>query len=166
MFLERYSASTSKQERSTIVAEILVMVRHAGGKICKYQSGHWWEVAEAVAREKVGALMRDCLHTQYRSSTKAKVARRQAIREQNITPIMAPQDPPQPPHWQAPPQPQAPLERPASPQPQAVVSLSPDCYDDDDSDDSSTTSSCWECSNSLERSLDNEGDRAFEMDVF
>jgi hypothetical protein len=119
MFLERYSAATSKQERSTIVAEILAMVRHAGGNFCKVQGGHWWEVAKAVAREKVGALMRDCLHTQYRSSTKAKVARKKAFREQDNTLAM----------------PQA--------TPQTGVSVGGDgkC---DDSDDSSTASSCWE----------------------
>jgi hypothetical protein len=36
----------------------------------------WWEVSyDALARKKVGCLLRDYLHTQYRSSAKAKLAK-------------------------------------------------------------------------------------------
>jgi hypothetical protein len=52
------------------------MIRDADGNFCKFQSGAWFEVGDHLAREKVSALLRDLLHTQYRSSAKAKIARR------------------------------------------------------------------------------------------
>jgi hypothetical protein len=52
------------------------MIRQAGGNFCIYKNGVWLEVGHRYAREKVSALLRDLLHTQYRSSNKAKAARR------------------------------------------------------------------------------------------
>jgi hypothetical protein len=52
------------------------MIRQADGNFCIYKKGAWCEVGERYAREKVTALLRDLLHTQYRSSNKAKSARR------------------------------------------------------------------------------------------
>ena len=40
----------------------------------------WYEVDAAFAREKIGCMFRDTLHTQYRSSTKAKQARKRIAR--------------------------------------------------------------------------------------
>jgi hypothetical protein len=76
MFIERYSQSGSKVAKSAIVSEIIDVIRQAGGNFCKVQKGAWFEVGDHQAREKVSALLRDLLHTQYRSSAKAKVARR------------------------------------------------------------------------------------------
>jgi hypothetical protein len=39
-----------------------------------------WEMDDSVAREKVGCLLRDRLHSQYRSSSKAKMAKRRALK--------------------------------------------------------------------------------------
>jgi hypothetical protein len=76
MFIERYSQAGSKVAKSAIVSEIIDVIRRAGGNFCKLQRGAWFEVGDHQAREKVGALLRDLLHTQYRSSAKAKVRRR------------------------------------------------------------------------------------------
>ena len=40
-------------------------------------SGLWQEVGDHLAREKVGQIIRDALHSHYRSSAKAKKNRRQ-----------------------------------------------------------------------------------------
>jgi hypothetical protein len=80
MFIERYSGADRKAAKSAIVSEIITMIRQAGGNFCKHKRGTWFEVGDHYAREKVGALLRDLLHTQYRSSAKAKVVRRTTTR--------------------------------------------------------------------------------------
>jgi hypothetical protein len=77
MSMERYSRTdNNKATKSAIVSEIVAIVRQAGGNFCKYKRGEWHEVGDYYAREKVSSLLRDLLHTQYRSSAKAKIARR------------------------------------------------------------------------------------------
>ena len=84
----KYSKASSKLEKSLVVSEIVESVRFAvanckssspgcGGAFVKQQKdGTWLEVGEEVAREKVGANLRDMLHSQYKSSTKSKWRRR------------------------------------------------------------------------------------------
>jgi hypothetical protein len=81
MFIERYSQAGSKVARSAIVSEIIDVIRQAGGNFCKLQRGAWFVVGDPQAREKVGALLRDLLYTQYRSSAKAKVRRRWSLQQ-------------------------------------------------------------------------------------
>jgi hypothetical protein len=77
MSMERYARTdNNKATKSAIVSEIVAIVRQAGGNFCKYKRGEWYEVGDYYAREKVSSLLRDLLHTQYRSSAKAKIARR------------------------------------------------------------------------------------------
>jgi hypothetical protein len=78
MFLERYTAANSKLVRSIMVSDIIDTIRSAGGGFVKFDGGRWWEMSDAVAREKVGAYIRDCLHTKYTSAAKSKMARRRA----------------------------------------------------------------------------------------
>jgi hypothetical protein len=59
-FTERYSVSDSKAAKSAIVSELIAVIRQAGGQFCKYESGAWFEVGNHYAREKAGALLRDC----------------------------------------------------------------------------------------------------------
>jgi hypothetical protein len=75
LHLERYSLAQTKSDKSRIVCEIVQMVRATGG-FCKQDEvdGRWYDVGDAVAREKVGALFRDCLHGMYKSSSKSKTA--------------------------------------------------------------------------------------------
>jgi hypothetical protein len=80
MFIERYSRANSKASKTVIVSEIIEVIRQADGNFCKFTKGKWIEVADHHAREKVSALLRDLLHTQYRSSAKAKIARRKTAK--------------------------------------------------------------------------------------
>jgi hypothetical protein len=76
MFIDRYSRAATKATKSAIVSEIITLIRQAGGNFWKFRSGAWIEVGDNFAREKVGASLRDLLHSTYRSSSKAKIARR------------------------------------------------------------------------------------------
>jgi hypothetical protein len=80
MFMERYSRAATKAAKSAIVSEIIDVIHHADGNFCKFKKGVWVEVEDHCAREKVGSLLRDFLHTQYRSSAKAKISRRKTVK--------------------------------------------------------------------------------------
>jgi hypothetical protein len=82
-FVTDYSQAGRKLAKSTIVANIVTMIRQGGGAFCMYKKGAWFEVGNYKAREKVSALLRDKLHTQYRSSAKAKAARRRVQTTRN-----------------------------------------------------------------------------------
>jgi hypothetical protein len=78
-YLTPYSMAKNKAEKSSIVSAIVERVREAspvGGFIKQEDNGEWWEVDDSFAREKIGCIFRDILHKQYRSSTKAKQARK------------------------------------------------------------------------------------------
>jgi hypothetical protein len=77
-FLESYSRALTKSPKSAIVSNIVATIRQAGGNFCKNEKGAWFDVGDHCAREKVSTLLRDLLHTQYRSSGKAKLAHRKA----------------------------------------------------------------------------------------
>jgi hypothetical protein len=76
--LPKYSNATDKRTKTRIVSSLVSMVRDApGGAFVKHgKDGRWYEVNDAVAREKVGYTFRDLLSDRYRSSSKSKVARR------------------------------------------------------------------------------------------
>lgn len=84
MNLERYSLAETKSDKTRIVCEIVQTIRQSsggGGYFCKQEHEKWYDVGDAVAREKVGAHFRDCLHAMYKSSSKAKTAVRRQRRE-------------------------------------------------------------------------------------
>jgi hypothetical protein len=151
MFIGRYSEADSKTAKSAIVTEILAVIRQAGGHFCKNIEGAWFEVGDHHAREKVSSLLRDMLHTQYRSSAKAKLGRRlKTVKTQK-----------QPQNLQS---------------GQKQVEETDDSDDSsakqvegiEDSDDCSTTSSCWGRSKDsvgFEYWLE-ESDNFFDIDVF
>jgi hypothetical protein len=86
MFVEKYSLTDCKQYKSTIASHIVARTREMGGEFCKYEQGAWFEVGDHFARGKVSAMFRDMLHTQYRSSAKAKTTRRRVqIKRKKIT---------------------------------------------------------------------------------
>jgi len=82
-YLEEYSNASSRTEKSAIVSRIVDIVQDAcpQGAFIKYEDGQWWEVSDNAARERVGSLLRDELHDTYKSSSKAKQAKRKKKRE-------------------------------------------------------------------------------------
>jgi len=76
--LKKYSTAGSKIEKSNIVWSIVKKVRYdsPNGGFVKQINTVWYEVGDHLAREKIGQSLRDSLHSQYRSSTKAKKRRR------------------------------------------------------------------------------------------
>jgi hypothetical protein len=151
MFIETYSEADNKAAKSAIVSKILTVIRQAGGHFCKYTRGAWFDVGDHHAREKVSALLRDLLHTQYRSSAKAKLGRQQIVRKQKQYQNSQSSD-------------------------QKLVEGSEDSDDSstkevegsEELDDSSTTSSCWGRSKDslgFEYWLE-ESDDFFNIDVF
>jgi hypothetical protein len=81
-YLTPYSRAKNKIEKSTIVSAIVNAVRKetpVGAFVKQDKNREWWEVEDSFAREKIGCIFRDILHTQYRSSTKAKFARKKAL---------------------------------------------------------------------------------------
>ncbi|KAG7340024.1 hypothetical protein IV203_006428 [Nitzschia inconspicua] len=77
-FAASYGAASNKEQKSKIVSTIISLIEGAeGGAFVKYEESTWWKVDEAYAREKIGNIFRDVLHTKYRSSAKAKQERKQ-----------------------------------------------------------------------------------------
>jgi len=76
--LADYSNCQTKLDKSLVVSKIVDSTRQASpeGGFVKNVEGRWYEVGDRNAREKVGQAFRDLLHTQYRSSTKAKALRK------------------------------------------------------------------------------------------
>jgi hypothetical protein len=89
VFAERYSRADCKTVKAALVFNIVTMIRQAGGQFCKCEKGAWFEVGDRYAREKVSAFFRDMLHSQYRSSAKAKTTRRRIL---NRSKTQTPQD--------------------------------------------------------------------------
>ena len=76
-FAKSYGAAANKEQKSKIVSTIISLIEEPeGGAFVKFGESTWWKVDEAYAREKIGNLFRDVLHTKYRSSSKAKQARK------------------------------------------------------------------------------------------
>ncbi|KAG7365795.1 hypothetical protein IV203_028465 [Nitzschia inconspicua] len=76
-FAKSYESAANKEQKSTIVSTIISLIEEPeGGAFVKFEESTWWKVDEAYAREKIGNLFRDVLHTKYRSSSKAKQARK------------------------------------------------------------------------------------------
>lgn len=82
-YLTPYSNAKNKIEKTAIVSAIVDSVRKedSGVFVRQEKDGVWWEVEDSFAREKIGCIFRDILHTQYRSSTKAKFARKKALKK-------------------------------------------------------------------------------------
>ena len=93
IFLAKYSKASTKEEKSAIVTSIMDILEEGcpegpQGTFVRYSEGRWWMVDDATAREKVGALMRECLG--YKSSNRVKLAMRR--QRQQASEPMPPQD--------------------------------------------------------------------------
>jgi hypothetical protein len=150
LYTERYSRAGRRGAKSAIVSEMMKVIRQAGGTFCTYERGAWIEVKNQRARCKVTTLLRDLLHTQYRSSAKAKRERfwktvKQKRKQKQIS-----------------------QERVEGIGDSNASSTTSSCEATGDSDDSSTTSSCWgrtKDSLGFEYWLE-EPDNFFDIDVF
>lgn len=82
--LQRYHDAPGRLEKSFIVSEVLNMIRESCpvGAFVKCEKGRWYDLDDTVCREKVGSLFRDFLHTEYKSSSKAKHAKKLAEKAQ------------------------------------------------------------------------------------
>jgi hypothetical protein len=69
-----------KLEKSRIVTHIMKTIRQASpvGAFVAFEYGRYFEVSQRTAREKVGGFFRDMLPSAYRSSAKAKLARKKS----------------------------------------------------------------------------------------
>jgi hypothetical protein len=83
-FTDEYSQANRKATKLAVVSGVVALIRNVGGHFCKYEKGAWFEVGDPIAREKVGALLRDLLHTQYRFSSQAKIARGTVRKQEQI----------------------------------------------------------------------------------
>jgi hypothetical protein len=78
-FTQTYATAITKEQKSAIIARIIFTVKQTeGGLFVKHEDGTWWEVDDGYAKEKIGYMLRDFLHTKYRSSTRAKEARKKS----------------------------------------------------------------------------------------
>jgi hypothetical protein len=80
-FLHKYAHTKCKKSKAIIVADIIALIRSecpngTQGAFVRFHQNRWWEVDELGARQKVTTVMRDGLHTMYKSSSKSKVAKR------------------------------------------------------------------------------------------
>lgn len=76
--LPNYLTASTKTDKSIVVSQIVKEIRNEGGNFVRQDeaSGEWYQVSERALREKVGQCLRDALHHEYRSSTKAKKRRK------------------------------------------------------------------------------------------
>ena len=79
--LQRYADATSKGEKTAVISQCIDDFR-INGEFVKKVGERWHRASEQLAREKVGQQMRNLLHQKYKSSLKAKKARRQVNESQ------------------------------------------------------------------------------------
>ncbi|CAB9524115.1 Nitrilase family, member 2 [Seminavis robusta] len=82
-FLPLYANAQCKLDKSLIVSSVVAVVRDASpkGGFVREENGQWYEASELLVRERIGASLRDMLHTKYSSSTKSKKKRRKQVQD-------------------------------------------------------------------------------------
>jgi len=89
-FIVKYSKAKTKEDKSDIVTQIQAIIKDAcphpkAAFVRQHKSGFYHEVESVEVREKIGAILRDCLHEKYRSSSQNKIEKRRqrnkALRE-------------------------------------------------------------------------------------
>ena len=76
--LKEYNQATDKIGKTAIVSKVIDAIRAGNpmGHFVKKEQGRYYEVGERTARERIGAMFRDNLHSKYKSSARAKVTAR------------------------------------------------------------------------------------------
>lgn len=93
-FMEQYgnsNKSDAKVNKSYLVSRVFYTIQeachpHPEAAFVRFDGQHWWEASQKSARDKIAGTFRDFLHSQYKSSTKNKVAKRRAISQAKKTP--------------------------------------------------------------------------------
>jgi len=84
---QTYESAESKAEKSLVVSVIVSRVNNNAsgrqGGFIKEVNGRWYRASDRYSRERVGQQFRDLLHNQYKSSTKAKFAKKKHREEKN-----------------------------------------------------------------------------------
>lgn len=93
--LANYVQAKTKSDKSNVVSQIVDAVRKEGGDFVRIEESNerWCPVSERALREKVGQSLRDVLHTQYRSSNKAKKRRKKvenAQQHEDVNSLLGP----------------------------------------------------------------------------
>jgi hypothetical protein len=80
IYVEQYSKTTSKMEKSMLISEIVKSIKGSSNTgFVKRVEEKWYEVSDHLVREKVSQGLRDLLHSRYKSSNKAKKQRRREL---------------------------------------------------------------------------------------
>jgi hypothetical protein len=80
IYVERYSRTTSKMEKSMLISEIVKSIKERSNTgFVKHVEKKWYEVSDHLVREKISQGLRDLLHSRYKSSNKAKKQRRREL---------------------------------------------------------------------------------------
>jgi hypothetical protein len=91
IFLDKYAKASTRDQKSAIVTEIQSTIEEAcpekRGAFVRPSGGRWIEVNSIVAREKISQVLRDILHSKYRSSVKNKMAVRRKRKMQSQSSI-------------------------------------------------------------------------------
>ena len=67
-----YADANTRLEKSYVVSKIMKHIKSNGGLFVRIVDNTYYDIGGRNAREKVGQALRDLLHDQYRSSTRAK----------------------------------------------------------------------------------------------
>jgi hypothetical protein len=78
VFLDEHSKAYTKLSKAKVVTQILEIIECSGGGFVTCENGRYYEVSEAMAREKVGDHLRDCHHGYHKSASKSMLARSKA----------------------------------------------------------------------------------------
>ena len=80
-YVDQYEAAETKGEKSMVVSLVMSAIREERGRFVRKDpvSGVWKVTTTRFAREKIGQMFRNSLHSQYKSSTASKRRRREVI---------------------------------------------------------------------------------------
>lgn len=80
IYVERYSRTTHKMEKSMLISEIVKSIKERSNTgFVKRVERKWYRVSDHLVREKISQGLRDLLHSRYKSSNKAKKQRRREL---------------------------------------------------------------------------------------
>ena len=75
MYMIRYMKAPNRQQKSNLVARIVELVRHSGGRFIKQDDSNdqWFDIGDKLAKEKCGHAIRDMISHHYHNPNGAAV---------------------------------------------------------------------------------------------